>query len=53
MGTDAATQTLEAAGFTVKVDKTQYYVGLQYVVNQAPNAGDKAPRGSTVTISIV
>jgi eukaryotic-like serine/threonine-protein kinase len=53
MGTEAATERLTAAGFEVTVEKTQYYVGLQYVVNQGPGAGDKAPQGSTVTIYIV
>ncbi|QWZ10536.1 Stk1 family PASTA domain-containing Ser/Thr kinase [Nocardioides panacis] len=53
MGTAAATQTLLGLGFEVKTEKTQYYVGLEYVVNQGPTAGDKAPKGSTVTIYIV
>ena len=37
----------------MKTEKTQYYVGLEYVVNQGPSAGGKAPEGSTVTIYIV
>jgi serine/threonine-protein kinase len=53
MGTEAATQALTAAGFQVQTEKTQYYVGLEYVVNQSPGAGKKAPQGSTVTIYIV
>jgi beta-lactam-binding protein with PASTA domain len=53
MGTADATQALEAAGFEVETEKTQYYVGLEYVVNQRPGAGDKAPQGGTVTIYIV
>ncbi len=53
MGTAAATRTLEAAGFQVKSEKTQYYVGLEFVVKQQPGRGDKAPRGSTVTIFVV
>ncbi|MEO5708256.1 MAG: Stk1 family PASTA domain-containing Ser/Thr kinase [Nocardioidaceae bacterium] len=52
-GTAAATATLQAAGFEVKTEKTQYYVGLEYVVNQSPGSGDKAPQGSTVIIYIV
>ena len=52
-GTAAATQALQAAGFQVQTEKTQYYVGLEYVVNQSPGSGDKAPKGSTVTIYIV
>jgi len=53
MGTEAAKQALAAAGFQVQTEKTQYYVGLEYVVNQSPDAGKKAPQGSTVTIYIV
>ncbi len=53
MGTEAAKQALTAAGFEVQTEKTQYYVGLEYVVNQSPDAGAKAPQGSTVTIYIV
>ncbi len=46
MGTAAATETLQDAGFEVKTEKTQYYVGLEYVVNQGPSAGGKAPRAA-------
>jgi serine/threonine-protein kinase len=53
MGTEAAKQALAAAGFQVQTEKTQYYVGLEYVVNQSPGAGKKASQGSTVTIYIV
>jgi eukaryotic-like serine/threonine-protein kinase len=53
MGTEAAKQALVAAGFQVQTEKTQYYVGLEYVVNQSPGPGKKAPQGSTVTIYIV
>ena len=52
-GTAAASQTLQAAGFQVTIKKTQFYVGLEYVVNQSPGAGDKAPQGGTITIYIV
>jgi beta-lactam-binding protein with PASTA domain len=53
MGTEAARQALVAAGFQVQTEKTQYYVGLEYVVNQSPGPRKKAPQGSTVTIYIV
>ena len=53
MGTDAATQALQAQGFEVVKKKTQFYVGLEYVVNQSPDGGSKAPKGSTVTIYVV
>ncbi len=44
-GTAAATQTLQAAGFEVKTEKTQYYVGLEYVVNQSPGCRRQGPEG--------
>ncbi len=53
MGVDAATQRLEAAGFRVRVQRSSLYVGVQYVVSSDPSGGSKAPKGSTVTISIV
>jgi beta-lactam-binding protein with PASTA domain/serine/threonine protein kinase len=53
MGTEAAVRTLQDAGFRVETDHADLYVGLQYVVKQSPGAGDKAPRGSTITLSIV
>jgi hypothetical protein len=53
MGIAAATDALEEAGFEVDVRRMEYYVGLEYVVNQDPLAGDKAPRGSTVVVFVV
>jgi serine/threonine-protein kinase len=53
MGVQDARATLRAAGFKVKVEKTGYYVGLQYVVQQDPGSGDLARAGSTITIYIV
>jgi beta-lactam-binding protein with PASTA domain/serine/threonine protein kinase len=53
MGVQAATDTLRAAGFQVRVRESSMYIGVQYVVGQDPSQGDKAPQGSTVTISIV
>lgn len=51
-GVAAATQRLEAAGFDVATQRSNVYIGVQYVVSQSPSGGT-APRGSTVTISIV
>jgi len=53
MGTEAAKQTLTEAGFQVEVQRAQYYVGLEYVVNQSPGDGEKAPQGSKVVIFVV
>jgi eukaryotic-like serine/threonine-protein kinase len=53
MSTGEATSTLEAAGFSVRTAKVQYYIGVGIVVKQAPGADSRAPRGSTVTIYLV
>ena len=53
MGVDAATQTLEDAGFKVSVKHSELYLGLGYVSSVKPGEGDKAPKGSTVTIYLV
>jgi beta-lactam-binding protein with PASTA domain/serine/threonine protein kinase len=52
-GVDAATETLEAAGFEVDVDHSDGYLGLGYVVSQDPDGGSMAPPGSTITISLI
>jgi serine/threonine-protein kinase len=52
-GLSDAQATLEAAGFQVKVQQAQVYIGLQYVVREDPSGGSKRPRGSTVTLTIV
>jgi serine/threonine-protein kinase len=53
MGLGAATERLEAAGFTVRVKQASLYIGVQYVVSTDPGAGSKAPKGSTVVVSVV
>ncbi|HET8602919.1 MAG TPA: Stk1 family PASTA domain-containing Ser/Thr kinase [Marmoricola sp.] len=53
MGLDAARQTLAAAGLQVRIEKAQFYVSLQYVVRQDPPDGERVPRGTTVTLTIV
>jgi serine/threonine-protein kinase len=53
MGTEAAVQALQDAGFQVEKKHLDLYVGLEYVVKQSPGAGSKAPRGSTITIYVV
>jgi serine/threonine-protein kinase len=50
-GVDAATRTLEDAGFTVDVRHYTPYFGLGFVMRQE-SAGEKLPRGSAVTIWI-
>ncbi|WAP55537.1 Stk1 family PASTA domain-containing Ser/Thr kinase [Streptomyces sp. S465] len=48
---DEATSQLEEAGFEVKVDKALLFPG-DTVKDQSVNAGDKAPKGSTITITL-
>jgi eukaryotic-like serine/threonine-protein kinase len=50
---DEATQILEDLGFHVEVSHNPLYVGADYVVGSNPSEGSMAPRGSTVTLSIV
>lgn len=52
MGVDAAVAELEAAGFRVDQQRSDVYIGVQYVVSQSPSGGS-ARKGSTVTIGIV
>ncbi len=52
-GLAAATKTLEAAGFKVKVRKASLYIGVQYVVGTDPAGGSKARKGSTIVVSVV
>ena len=53
MGVDEATKRLEAAGFRVRVEEASLYIGVQYVVSTDPSGGSKAPKGSTVVMSVV
>jgi beta-lactam-binding protein with PASTA domain len=48
---DAASQTLEDAGFVVKLNK--YFGGLEGIVTHIdPGAGTMLPRGSTITLTV-
>jgi serine/threonine-protein kinase len=53
MGIDAARSALENLGFHVRLQKTDFYVGLGYVVGSDPDPGTMAPHGSTVILKIV
>jgi beta-lactam-binding protein with PASTA domain/serine/threonine protein kinase len=52
-GVDAATETLEAAGFNVQTEESDFYLGLGFVSSQTPGGGEMAPFGSTVIIYLV
>jgi serine/threonine-protein kinase len=53
MGVQDATDLLEGLGFTVKVEHSDFYLGLGYVASSDPGPGSKAPKGSTVVLKIV
>jgi eukaryotic-like serine/threonine-protein kinase len=53
MTPDAAAAELRSAGFEVATVKVEYYIGIGLVVKQGPGGGEKAPKGSTITIYIV
>ncbi len=53
MGVDAARETLTDAGFRVRVRNSTPSFGLGFVVQQEPGAGDRAPKGSVVTVYLV
>ncbi len=48
-----AQRKLEAAGFTVKVVHSTFYFGSRLVIGESPGGGNKARKGSTVTVTIV
>jgi beta-lactam-binding protein with PASTA domain len=52
-GIDEATARLEEAGFEVRTERSDVYVGLEFVVRSDPAQGTMAPRGSTVTLFLV
>nr|WP_255465733.1 Stk1 family PASTA domain-containing Ser/Thr kinase [Cellulomonas sp. APG4] len=51
-GVEAATNTLEAAGFVVETQRADAYFGLGFVVGQSVNGGAQAPKGSAITLTI-
>lgn len=52
-GVTAATKTLEDLGFKVKVENSAVYIGVGVVLSTDPSAGTMAPKGSTITLSLV
>jgi len=53
MGVSAAREALTEAGFKVRTTKASGYLGLGYVFSASPGGGDRAPKGSTVTLSLI
>ncbi len=52
-GVDAAKQTLRDLGFEVRTRKSSGYLGLGFVARTDPQAGELAPKGSTITLFLV
>jgi serine/threonine-protein kinase len=52
-GIDEATQKMESAGFQVRTENAQIYLGLGYVESTDPPAGTMAPKGSVITLFLV
>lgn len=52
-GVAAAKETLEALGFHVVTERSSSYLGLGYVLSQSPGGGDLAPKGSTITLTLI
>ncbi|MGI3785470.1 MAG: PASTA domain-containing protein, partial [Janthinobacterium lividum] len=53
MGIRKAEEAMGAAGFKTKSKKATNYLGLGYVVRSSPGGGDRAPKGSTITLELV
>ena len=53
MGIRKAEEAMAEAGFKTKTRKATNYLGLGYVVTSSPGGGDRAPKGSTITLSLV
>ncbi|MBC2933507.1 PASTA domain-containing protein [Nocardioides sp. zg-1228] len=53
MGVEAATELLEGLGFEVETEQADIHLGLGYVSDSDPGAGEKVPKGSTITLFLV
>lgn len=53
MGVEAATELLEGLGFAVETEESDVYLGLGYVSSSDPGAGERVPKGSTITLFLV
>jgi serine/threonine-protein kinase len=53
VGVEEATRRMQEAGFEVRTEHSQLYVGLEFVVDTDPKQGSTAPRGSVVTLFLV
>ena len=53
MGVEAATELLEELGFVVVTEEASGYLGLGFVFDSDPGAGDDVPKGSTITLFLI
>jgi eukaryotic-like serine/threonine-protein kinase len=53
MGAEAAIRRLEDLGFEVETREADGYLGLGYVFSSNPSAGERAPKGSTIVLSLI
>jgi beta-lactam-binding protein with PASTA domain/serine/threonine protein kinase len=52
-GVESATETLEGLGFHVVTEHASGYLGLGFVFSQDPGGGEMAPKGSTITLTLI
>ncbi len=52
-GVEDARRELEALGFVVETREASGYLGLGYVFAQDPAPGERIPRGSTITLTLI
>ncbi|GAB3196729.1 Stk1 family PASTA domain-containing Ser/Thr kinase [Nocardioides hungaricus] len=52
-GVDAATATLEGLGFKVRTEDASGSLGLGFVWSQSPGGGELAPKGATITLTLI
>ncbi len=53
MGVEAATDLLEGLGFVVVTEESGSYLGLGFVFESDPGAGEDVPKGSTITLFLI
>lgn len=53
MGVEAATELLEGLGFVVVTEEAGSYLGLGFVFESDPAAGEDIPQGSTITLFLI
>ncbi len=52
-GVEAAEEELRSAGFEVRIEHDDSYLGLGFVMRTDPKGGTLAPKGSTITIYLI